>query len=82
LFPRGYGDCIDSSRAVDIQLTFKPDILILPSQFKHFAKNIDGTIVVNPGHLCKNLSGGTYSKLTLYPTLNEEEQVRVDLYKL
>ncbi|KAI9486740.1 MAG: DNA polymerase alpha/epsilon subunit B-domain-containing protein [Benjaminiella poitrasii] len=38
LLPTESGDIIDSSKMVDIQLPWKPDILIMPSQFKQFTK--------------------------------------------
>lgn len=44
LVPTAEEDSIDSSRLVDIQISWKPDILIIPSQFKHFVKVI--TIII------------------------------------
>lgn len=60
----------------------QPDILVLPSQLKYFAKPVsvpltseDGaapgaasnTLVINPGSLCKRMAGGTYVKASLHP---------------
>lgn len=69
---------------VDLQLHDAPDILILPSQFKHFVKtmNHDRTLIVNPGHLCKHQAGGTYARIILYPRESIQERNRVDLFKL
>ncbi|EIE80547.1 hypothetical protein RO3G_05252 [Rhizopus delemar RA 99-880] len=40
LFPHAEEDSIDSSRLLDIQISWKPDILIIPSQFKYFVKAV------------------------------------------
>lgn len=42
------------------------DLLIVPSKLKAFAKAADGgTLVVNPGMLCKGSAGGTYCEITM-----------------
>ena len=43
-----------------------PDIMLLPSQLRHFVKNVNGSLVVNPGRLTRNSSGGTYSKISVH----------------
>jgi len=45
-----------------------PDILILPSKLKHFSKVVDSTLAVNPGHLARASSAGTFAKLTIHPS--------------
>ncbi|CEP18634.1 hypothetical protein [Parasitella parasitica] len=82
MFPHAIGDSIDASQLVNIQVSWLPDILILPSQFKHFVKSVDHVVCINPGHLCKSLAAGSYSRVVLYPSTNVDEQVRVDLFKL
>jgi len=47
------------------QLLCTPHILILPSDLRHFVKDVDGTVVVNPERLTKRISGGTYARLQL-----------------
>ena len=44
-----------------------PDILIFPSKLSHMAKDIHGSLVVNPGQLVKGNGGGSYAKLTISP---------------
>ncbi|KAF9090803.1 DNA-directed DNA polymerase alpha subunit pol12 [Mortierella sp. AD031] len=44
-----------------------PDVIILPSKLKHFAKIIDNVVVVNPNQLSKMQSGGTFARLTIHP---------------
>ncbi|KAG1171089.1 hypothetical protein G6F70_007228 [Rhizopus microsporus] len=82
LVPTAEEDSIDSSRLVDIQISWKPDILIIPSQFKHFVKNVEQVVCINPGHLTKHQSAGSYARVILYPTDDINERVRVDLFKL
>ena len=44
-----------------------PDILITPSKLTHMAREVMGTVVVNPGHLTKGTSGGTFAEITIHP---------------
>jgi DNA polymerase alpha subunit B len=78
------GDGVDAERMIDLQIHDTPDILIIPSQFKHFVKPIDhgNTIVINPGHLCRHQAGGTYARVIMYPRESIQERIRVDLFKL
>ena len=39
----------------------KPDILLIPSDLRYFVKNVQDTVVINPGKLAKG--SGTYFKL-------------------
>jgi hypothetical protein len=38
LFPTALGDALDADQMAYLQLSVKPDFLVLPSQLKHFAK--------------------------------------------
>lgn len=80
LLPVALEDNIDSERMVNFHLATTPDVLILPSQLKHFIKPVNGSVCINPGFLCKNQTGGTYARVILYP--QTESRVRVDLKKL
>lgn len=44
-----------------------PDVLLIPSKLSTLAKEVRGTLVVNPGQLVKGSSGGTYATLTIHP---------------
>lgn len=55
-----------------------PDILILPSKLKHFSKIVDSTLAVNPGHLSRAHSAGTFAKLTIHPSKNLTDDVSMD----
>ncbi|CAO3638267.1 unnamed protein product [Cunninghamella echinulata] len=88
LFPTSKNDSIDADQMVNLQLSIRPDILILPSQLRHFTKLVDDVLCINPGHLCKRQSGGTYARLTIHPKSSNDnnnavhERTRVDLVKL
>ncbi|KAI8378975.1 DNA polymerase alpha/epsilon subunit B-domain-containing protein [Blakeslea trispora] len=82
LFPHAIGDSIDSSQLHHIQISRKPDVLILPSQLKHFTRDVQGTVCMNPGHLSKGLSSGSYARVLMYPSNDDTNPVRVDLFKL
>lgn len=80
MYPHALEDIIDSGKLVDILLPTKPDLIILQSQMKNFVKEVNGSICVNPGYLCKSRGPGTYARIILYP--NVDERIRTDLLKL
>nr|CAH7764680.1 unnamed protein product [Callosobruchus chinensis] len=41
----------------------KPHVLITPSNLRHFVKNIDDCLVINPERLVKGYIGGTYARI-------------------
>lgn len=44
-----------------------PHVLLLPSKFKTFAKNIQGCVVLNPERLTKGNIGGAFADLSISP---------------
>ncbi|KAF9132277.1 DNA-directed DNA polymerase alpha subunit pol12 [Mortierella sp. 14UC] len=58
---------VDCNQIDLMDLRVCPDILIVPSKLKHFAKIVDNVVVVNPNQLSKMQSGGTFAKLTIHP---------------
>ena len=68
-----------------------PDILIVPSQLKLFAKQLEGVICVNPGNIVKGEAAGSYANITIDPLLlpsfdngtpiskKAAERIRVDI---
>ena len=58
-------------------MTHSPDILIAPSKLTHLAKDVQGTLVINPGSLCKGNSGGTYAELSIHPIKEDELRTAV-----
>ena len=64
LYPPDESVLLDVEKWVDYgQMTCTPHILILPSDLRHFIKDVDGTVVVNPEHVTKAHTGGTYARL-------------------
>ncbi|KAM3583242.1 DNA-directed DNA polymerase alpha subunit pol12 [Umbelopsis sp. WA50703] len=93
LFPPAPGDNLDLLQMPHIQMDVTPDILILPSRLKSFAKIVDSVVCVNPGYLSKKQSGGTFARATIHPLtvvgdgdVGTEakiwERARVDLIKI
>ncbi|KAK9450307.1 DNA polymerase alpha subunit B N-terminal-domain-containing protein [Limtongia smithiae] len=48
-------------------MTVLPDILVLPSDLRYFAKVVDSVVAINPGTLTKHKSGGTYAVIDVLP---------------
>lgn len=44
-----------------------PDVLILPSRLNPIAKDVFGSLVVNPGALTRGAGGGTFAQLAIHP---------------
>ena len=63
-----------------------PDILILPSQLKYFAKIINENVIcVNPSFLTKTNTGGTFALITVYKPdkdMDYSKCTRVDIIKI
>ncbi|XP_072929988.1 DNA polymerase alpha subunit B isoform X2 [Epargyreus clarus] len=51
--------------AAHAQLPCSPHILILPSNFRYFVKEVNNCVVVNPEHLTKGPGGGTFARLLI-----------------
>ncbi len=49
-----------------------PDVLILPSRLAALAKEVFGTLVVNPGPLTRGVGGGTFAQLSIHPIKEAE----------
>lgn len=58
---------LELSQSEALSLPCSPDILLLPSKLKPFARAVAGTLVVNPGTLCRGNIGGTYARLVVAP---------------
>ena len=43
----------------------QPQLLVLPSDFQHFVKDVNGGLVINPGRLAKREGGGVFVKLKI-----------------
>ncbi|QPG74130.1 hypothetical protein FOA43_001452 [Brettanomyces nanus] len=58
-----------------------PDVLIIPSELKHFAKVVKNVVVINPGHFVRMNSNGTYAVMTVKtPNLKDFDKVDENIY--
>jgi DNA polymerase alpha subunit B len=83
MYPPGKNACLDSTRALQTgdgeytgaaQLKATPDVIIIPSKLKPFAKQVSKTLCVNPGHLVKGSSAGSYARLIAHPFVIPDEE--------
>jgi DNA polymerase alpha subunit B len=58
---------IDFRQFSHIEFKVRPDVLIVPSRLTQFAKDVEGSLVINPGTLAKNVSGGTFATVSVHP---------------
>lgn len=63
---------LDMRYARHWQMKVSPDVLIAPSKLTHMARDVLGTLLVNPGTLTKGVNGGTYAELNIHP-MGEQE---------
>ncbi|KNC75847.1 hypothetical protein SARC_11632, partial [Sphaeroforma arctica JP610] len=66
LYPAANGVSIDYERLEQLEMPMTPDILLIPSNMKYFAKNVSECLAINPGRLTRAKSGGTYTKFTVH----------------
>jgi DNA polymerase alpha subunit B len=68
LFP-GSSNCNQNLKRMDQWIMpCSLDLLILPSKLSTFVhKVLDHTVTINPGHLCRNTTGGTYATIDIHP---------------
>jgi len=63
---------VDWNQHKQCRLPCTPDILILPTKLACIARTIGtSTVVINPGHLVKGTTGGTYAAMTIQPMKRE-----------
>jgi DNA polymerase alpha subunit B len=63
---------LDLKRMDQWSMPCQPDLLIVPSKLTCFARIVlDGTVVVNPGHLSRGTTGGTYALMEVHPIKRE-----------
>lgn len=79
LFPAAKGASLDLSKSKEWEMPVQPDILLVPSKLASFARKVlDTTIVVNPGELTKNTTGGTYATIDIHPMKRETLESGMD----
>ncbi|RKP07885.1 DNA polymerase alpha/epsilon subunit B-domain-containing protein [Thamnocephalis sphaerospora] len=72
LYPPALGEHVDTEHASALSLYQQPDLMILPSQLRHFCKTIgSGALCINPGRLSRKQAGGTFARITVHPFASE-----------
>ena len=73
LFPPNKSVNLDLKQQDGWKMPCKPDVLIVPSKLTPFCAPILGsTIAINPGHLTKGTTGGTYAVMEISPMSREK----------
>jgi DNA polymerase alpha subunit B len=73
LFPAAPGTSLDLKRMQQWSMPCQPDVLIVPSKLATFATPVLGdTVVINPGQLSKNTTGGTYGIMEIHPMKRDD----------
>lgn len=68
LYPNSLDVPIEWQQVEALGFRAQPDVIFTPSDLKLCAKNIAGTICVNPGNVVKGMqSGGSYALMTVEP---------------
>jgi DNA polymerase alpha subunit B len=83
LFPPNKSVNLDLKQQDGWKMPCRPDVLIVPSKLSPFcAPVLENTIVVNPGHLTKGTTGGTYAIMEVSPMSRESLDDAVDTVQL
>ena len=93
LYPPDASACLDARYGEDLTFKQTPDVLIMPSDLKTFAEDIDGVVCVNPGRLARGAVGGGLAKIVVHPTTDGQDdgeshphdvakRTRVDVMKI
>lgn len=79
----------DSSLGVDLKhwsrhctMPRRPHLLILPSEFRGFVKEVHGTVVVNPSRLVRGSSGGTYAIIDISAEVSTQPRISAQILKI
>jgi len=72
IFPAPKSANLDLRHIDKFSMEVTPDVLIVPSKLAPFAKDVVGTVVVNPTTLAKGNTGGAYASITIHPIKREE----------
>ena len=56
---------LELSQLWSLGLPCSPDVLILPSRLKGFARALGHTLTINPGNLCRGNLGGSYARIII-----------------
>ena len=72
LFPPAPGVNLDLKYRNLWKMPCQPDLLVIPSKLACFAKPVlDNTLIINPGRLTRDTTGGTYASIMVHPIKRE-----------
>ncbi|CAH0690090.1 unnamed protein product [Spodoptera exigua] len=82
LWPPAQSLSVDAALwAAHAQLSCIPHVLVLPSNFRYFVKEVNGCVVVNPEHLTKGTGGGTFARL-LIQNLKDDKKIAAQIVRI
>lgn len=64
------------------QMSSSPHILIMPSNFRYFVKEVNGSVIVNPEHLTKGTGGGTFARLQIASHRDSELKIAAQIVRI
>jgi DNA polymerase alpha subunit B len=83
LFPPNKSVNLDLKRQEGWKMPCRPDVLIIPSKLTPFcAPVLENTMVINPGHLTKGTTGGTYAIMEIPPIPRDTLDEAIDSVQL
>lgn len=85
LYPPAEELSVDLQRwSLHCHLPAPPHLLILPSDLRHFIKNVHGCVVLNPERLVKGASGGTFGQLQIRQRSADQEppEIRAEVVRI
>ncbi|XP_045502628.1 DNA polymerase alpha subunit B isoform X1 [Colias croceus] len=83
LWPPPASHPVDASLwAAHAQLPCTPHVLVLPSNFRYFVKEVNGCVVVNPEHLTKGTGGGTFARMIISDDNDLSKSIAVQILRI
>lgn len=74
LFPPNRSMNLDWKQSQGWKMPCRPDVLIIPSRLSPFCSPVlESTMVLNPGHLTKGTTGGTYATMEIRPMMSRND---------
>ncbi|CAB3248945.1 unnamed protein product [Arctia plantaginis] len=68
--------------AAHAQMSTTPHVLVLPSNFRYFVKEVNGCVVVNPEHLTKGTGGGTFARISIANDNNSHKSIAAQIVRI
>lgn len=86
LYPAHESMCVGMEQLENhAHLPSKPHLLVIPSDLRYFARDLEGCVAVNPERLAKGITGGTYARIELHPPNSSKgmhESINVNILRV